>query len=160
MTDIATLTPTIEELEAALEAAERDLANLQSEQRHILRRISEAAHSDNGPQALIAATARHDELPSFLFAAQVKVVRCEIALMTVRKEALQAQIPAARAKRVESEKRLQALKLATVRLGRELSAIESRARSLWQRIAQRERYLGELIAEHAQPPGAVVRSLW
>lgn len=161
MTDTAILTPSIEDLEATLGQAERDLAELDAEHANIGRRTHRAAHQEEGAgEALVEATRRSDDLPALRFAARCQMLRCRIALKSAQRDAFAALVPPLRATAKAARDHLKEAKAASVLAARDATRAESSARALRPVIAHLEDELGGLIAERSQAPGKVVRSVW
>lgn len=146
------------ELETALDDARSDLKALQDEGREIGQRIAQAAQADEGAEPLIKAVERQDRLPTYIFAAEVKVRRCRIALLTARKEALLALVPPLRTTTKAARERVKAAQAELGLAARKESHTTSKARSLASQISQLERDLAGLVAAHAEA-GTPVRSL-
>lgn len=116
------------ELNEALVIAERELSALEAEQRAIPAKFSQAAQNVDASM-LIELRQRADELGPHIFAAQVMVLRCKIAVEEVEYEVVKQAFDQCRAElaplELKSKEAMQALEQKRTEIGRRQSLLSN-----------------------------------
>lgn len=139
--------------------AQRELAELQDEQERLPGLLTEAAREGDAA-AVIRYRHRSDELPTLLFAAEVRMLRSQIAQAEIERELLGPTYEQA----AEEAERLKAVLDEAQRAYREAAGRASMLyaeQSDWgYRAGQSKLRLDRVIADSTPRPGPVVRSTW
>ncbi len=126
----------------ALEAARDELAALEEEQSSIWARIAGATED---PEMLLSLRQRAGELPAFLFASQVKLLRLSVGDLERREQEARDEMERLAGPWEEARQRLEEARQAYAEANREMAAARSTAYNLGQDLAERRRQLALLL---------------
>ncbi len=125
-----------------LEAARDELAALEEEQSSIWARIAGATED---PEMLLSLRQRAGELPAFLFASQVKVLRLSVADLERREQEARDEMERLAGPWEEARQRLEEAKQGFAEANSAIAAARSTAYNVGQDLAERRRQLQLLL---------------
>ncbi len=144
---------------ADLAAARADLAALQAEQSNLPEHVAHAVELANAT-ALLAARRRADELPAHQEAAEIRLIRLEIAALEAELPGLQAEASKLTIAADKLWRNVRELTLAAEHAAGLAGNTSNAAADLVLRIGEKKRALAALVNSAGQDKGPVVRSTW